>query len=728
MEVRRDIVPSAEHPEADGLESVRSLLDVVGVDFEISRGTALPLGATLLGGGINFAVYSSNATSVWLVIYEPDADKPIAELPLDPRFNRTGDIWHTHIRGMPSSIEYGYRVARNDDRERHIHRFDSTKVLVDPYARALSGRETWGRAHVDRSGTERTWRSLVVEDHFDWEFDQPLNTPLSQTIIYELHVRGYTRHKSSGVRNRGTYDGLIEKIPYLKQLGITAVELLPVNEFSETDNDRTNPLTGQTLLNYWGYHSIGFFAPKAAYSSRVEPGAPVVEFKRLVRAFHKAGIEIILDVVFNHTAEGNELGPTVSFRGLDNSVYYLIDPDSGAYHNYTGCGNTLNCNHPVVRDMILECLRYWVMEMHVDGFRFDLASVLGRGRDGSVLANPPLLERIAADPVLRHTKLIAEAWDAAGLYQVGTFPSWGRWVEWNARFRDDVRCFVRGDPGMVPALANRLLGSPDMYSHRGQAHHHHVNFVTCHDGFTLRDLVSYNAKHNEANGEAGRDGCNCNCSWNCGYEGATGLCEVITAPSAADIERLRQRQGRNFAALLLLSRGVPMILAGDEFGRTQKGNNNAYCQDNEVSWVDWRLAEENADLSRFFRLLMAFRKSHPVLAGGLTDPSESDPTAVVWHGVKPEEPDWSWESRSLAVQLTETSGDRRQEIYVVANAYWKSLRFVLPRLDSRRCWHRAVDTMLAGPDDISEPGREPVLDRQTAYLVGPHSVIVILGH
>jgi len=705
----------------------RNILDIVNDEFEISRGTPLPLGATLLREGVNFAVYSSNATSVWLVLYESGGDKPIVEFPLDSRFNRTGDIWHVRVRGIASNIEYGYRVDRDNNTEKHIHRFDRSKVLVDPYARALSGREKWGCTDSESDGSVCGWRSLVVEDQFDWEFDQPLNIPLSQTIIYELHVRGFTRNENSGVSSLGTYDGLIEKIPYLKELGVTAVELLPINEFSETDNDRINPQTGEPLVNYWGYHSVGFFAPKASYASSTGPGAQVVEFKQLVKAFHKAGIEVILDVVFNHTAEGNQMGPTITFRGLDNSVYYLIDSKSGEYHNYTGCGNTLNCNHPVVRDMILDCLRYWVMEMHVDGFRFDLASVLGRGRDGSVLANPPLLERIAADPVLRNTKLIAEAWDAAGLYQVGTFPSWGRWAEWNARFRDDVRSFVKSDPGMVSALANRLMGSPDMYAGQGQTSHSHINFVTCHDGFTLRDLVTYNEKHNEANGEDSLDGCNSNISWNCGHEGIVNQLDLPFGQLAADIEKLRHRQVRNFASILLLSRGVPMILAGDEFGRTQKGNNNAYCQDNDLSWIDWSLTEKNADLLRFFRLLIRFRKDHPVLTHGFTDLAERNPAAVVWHGVKSEKPDWSSESRSLAVQISDMNNGRRRDIFIIANANWKAFRFQLPSLDDNCRWHRVIDTMLESPGDISEPGAEPILDLQSSYKVGPRSVVVLLG-
>ncbi len=704
-----------------------NLLDIVNDEFEISRGTPLPLGATLVREGINFAVFSSNATSVWLVLFEPGANEPIAEFPFDPVFNRTGDIWHAFVRGIASNIEYGYRVDKSDNIAKHVHRFDQSKVLIDPYAKALFGGETWGRSESDQPGSQRRWQSLITEDRFDWEFDQPLNIPLSESVIYELHVRGFTCRENSEVQNPGTYAGLIEKIPYLKELGVTAVELLPINEFSETDTDRTNPTTGETLVNFWGYHSVGFFAPKASYASAKQPGAQVIEFKNLVKAFHKAGIEVILDVVFNHTAEGNQMGPTVSFRGLDNSIYYLIDPYSGEYHNYTGCGNTINCNHPVVRDMILECLRYWVMEMHVDGFRFDLASVLGRGRDGSVLSNPPLLERIAADPVLRNTKLIAEAWDAAGVYQVGTFPSWGRWAEWNAKFRDDIRCFIKGEPGIVSLLANRLMGSPDVYSGWGRTPHNQINFITCHDGFTLADLVSYNYKHNKANGEDSRDGCDYNCSWNCGHEGPADQPGLIPAYSAIEIEALRRRQIRNFASLLLLSRGVPMLLAGDEFGRTQQGNNNAYCQDNELSWIDWSLVEQNADLLRFFRLLMQFRKNHPALAHGLTDTPESDPVSVTWHGVEPETPDWSFESRSLALQLSDTTDKKQRDIYVVANSYWELLEFKLPYLKGNQRWHRVIDTTLESPRDIAEPGEEPVINPRSSYKVGPRSVVVLLG-
>jgi len=611
-------------------------------------------------------------------------------------------------------------------------------VLVDPYAKALSGGEVWGGIPVPADGSSlashvRERRCLVVDDAFDWGFDQPLNIPLSDTIIYELHVRGFTCDPSSHVAHPGTFTGLIEKIPYLKELGVTAVELLPVNEFEETDSDRINPLTGERLLNFWGYHSLSFFAPKASYASNNKEGAQVKEFKSMVKAMHMAGIEVILDVVFNHTAEGDERGPLVSYRGIDNSIYYMID-DSGVYDNYSGCGNTLNCNHPVVRDMILDSLRYWVTEMHVDGFRFDLASILGRGQDGSVLANPPLLERIAADPVLGNTKLIAEAWDAAGLYQVGTFPAWGRWAEWNGKFRDDIRRFVRGDAGMVSALASRMMGSPDVYQGSGRNSQHSINFVTCHDGFPLADLVSYNEKHNEANGEESRDGCNNNLSWNCGWEGPVKAVKAGNermSSTTKEVAFTRRRQVKNFAALLFLSRGVPMVLAGDEIGRTQLGNNNAYCQDNEISWFGWDLLSENMDLLRFFKLLIRFRKGHPSLRdGNFISPAGTTDFPVFWHGVKQEQPDWASESRSLAIHIVEKGPAATPEgvdIYIAVSAYWKTLPFELPVLNPGKRWFRVVDTMLDSPHDIYDEGKEPCLDDQKFYEVGPRTVVVLIG-
>ncbi|MEW5975316.1 MAG: glycogen debranching protein GlgX [Acidobacteriota bacterium] len=696
--------------------------DTIRPDFEFSRGRPLPLGATLTRNGINFSIFSRHATSVTLVIFRPSEHDPIGEFALDPRYNRTGDVWHAFVGGIDPGIEYGFRVDRVPNHEPQLYRFDRRQVLIDPYAKELSGGATWGgtlhlRTTQDSASKPVILRhSLVADQEFDWGSDQPLNIHLADSIIYEMHVRGFTQHPSSNVKASGTFLGVLEKIPYLRELGVTAVELMPITEFEENDNPRINPLTGEPLRNFWGYHPISFFAPKASYASRSQNGHPLREFKTLVKALHAAGIEVILDMVFNHTAEGDERGPTFCFRGLDNTTYYIIDQDTGKYANFSGCGNTLNCNHPVVHDLILDCLRYWVTEMHVDGFRFDLASILGRGRDGSVLSNPPVLERIAADPVLANTKLIAEAWDAAGLYQVGHFPNWGRWAEWNGKFRDDIRRFLRGDPGMVPLLATRMAGSADLYQYDGRTPYHSINFVTSHDGFTLADLVAYNRKHNLANGENDTDGMDENLSWNCGEEGPT---------QDPDVLSLRRRQTRNFIAILFFSQGVPMILHGDEFGRTQLGNNNAYCQDNEISWVNWDLRNQNADLFRFFRLLIQFRKRHAALRRRtFFQEGNSHPADVIWHGVKCGQPDWSWDSRTLGMQLAAPDG--QDEVLLLANSHWEDHEFELPRLMGKS-WFRLLDTSLPSPSDILEEGTECRVRRQDAYRVCSRSVVVLLG-
>jgi glycogen operon protein len=668
-------------------------------------------------GGINFSIFSRHATSVALLLFDADHTEPVQEFPLDPRLNRTGDVWHAFLDDIDTGVHYAYRMKREPNESPLIYRFDPSNILLDPFARSIVGRPRWGeRTNILHEPQRR--RCAVVESHFDWGNDLPLNIPMADSIIYELHVRGFTRDPSSNTAHPGTYAGLIEKIPYLQSLGVTAVELLPIYEFDETGNEHFDPFTGEPLLDFWGYNPISFFAPNAAYSSLAGDDGPIREFKTLVKSFHAAGIEVILDVVFNHTAEGNEHGPTLSFRGIDNPTFYMLNRKTGAYLNYSGCGNTLNCNHPVVRDLVTEALRYWVTEMHVDGFRFDLASILGRGQDGSVLSSPPLLEQLAHDPVLAQTKLIAEAWDAAGLYQVGKFPAWGRWAEWNGKFRDDIRKFLRGDPGMVSALATRLIGSPDLYSENAREPWHSVNFVTCHDGFTLADLVSYNRKHNEANGENEADGSNDNISWNCGAEG------LATDPQ---ILELRSRQQRNFAILLMLSQGVPMMLAGDEAGRTQFGNNNAFCQDNETSWFDWKLLDQNAGLFRFFRLLIGFRREHAILRRGTFSTAvESLAPKVEWHGARLHEPDWSPHSRSLAMHLYGTVGNTQQHIYMIANAYWEPIVFELPIVPGWR-WMRSIDTSYSTPLDIVEPGRERMLEGPYQYQVGPRSIVVFSG-
>ncbi len=673
---------------------------------QVSRGAPTPFGASLFRGGVNFAIFSKHATHATLVLFDA-ADDSSVEIELDPGDHKTGHVWHMLVRGVDPGVGYCWRFDRQPNDTPLMHRYQPRDLLLDPYALALSGGESWG----PRGGRFRTRKCIVPPRAFDWDHDRPLNIPLADSIIYELHVRAFTQHESSNVQHPGTFRGLAEKIPYLKDLGVTAVELLPVHEFEEGDTDRWNPFLGTSLVNLWGYQTIGFFSPNAGYAVDAKGGAQVIEFKEMVKSFHKAGIEVILDVVFNHTAEGNEHGFTRSFRGIDNAVYYIIDPLTGYYMNYSGCGNTTNCNHPVVRRMILDCLHYWVTEMHVDGFRFDLASILGRGQDGEPLANPPLIEELANDPILADTKLIAEAWDAAGLYQVGTFPSWGRWAEWNGRFRDDIRKYLRGDPGMISALATRLTGSADLYHTSMREPYHSINFITAHDGFTLHDLFSYNEKHNEANGENNRDGANDNYSWNHGAEGET---------DDPAVNALRLRQQKNAATLLLLSLGVPMILAGDETGRTQKGNNNAYCQDNEISWIDWTMAEENEGLLRFFRNLIAFRRSSELLRR--TSFADHGNGFILWHGTFPNRPDWGYASRTLGMQLSEGG----QHLLLLANSYWEDQRFELPEQGNVQ-WKRLIDTALASPHDIANIDLLETLPEQSGYGVQARSVVVLVA-
>jgi glycogen operon protein len=647
--------------------------------------------------------------------------------------NRTGDHWHIQVKGLPPTFRYGWRV---DGPRGGGHRFNPRIVLLDPASTALADGVVWGggtlriadgRLHNDQkqpvisSGTTR--RSLFFRRPFDWHEDVPPLTPLEDSIIYELHVRGFTCHPSSGVSKPGTFAGLIEKIPYLQRLGVTAVELLPVHEFDENDCPFSNPVTGEPLRNFWGYNSIAFAAPKASFASSGPLHGQVIEFREMVRAFHAAGIEVILDVVFNHTGEGDDRGHVYSFRGLDNELYYMLGP-GGTYLNFSGCGNTVNCNHPVVRDLILTCLRYWVGEMHVDGLRFDLASVFGRDSHGNVLVEPPIVEAISEDGILADTKLIAEPWDAVGLYQVGRFPHGRRWSEWNGRYRDDVRRFWRGDLNMSGALATRMCGSADLYESSGRKPRHSLNFVTCHDGFTLWDLVSYNSKHNEANGEGNRDGLDENFSWNCGIEGPT---------TNADILALRRRQARNLMATLMLSQGVPMLMAGDEFLRTQRGNNNAWCQDNEVSWVDWKLAETNADFLRFVRGLIALRKAHGVLRRRSffrgSGPNQNQPPDIIWHGVEPGRPDFTLSSRTMAFALDGRQTDREpdNDFYVACNAWKGPVSFRIPVSPSGRRWRRVIDTSLPSPQDIMELEEAPPVKANAIYPVAPYSMIVLVS-
>ena len=679
-----------------------------------AHGRSYPLGASISANGVNFSVYSRGASHVELLLFDHQDDpRPACVISLDPAVNRTYHYWHTFVPGLQPGQLYGYRVNGPWDPASGM-RFDASKTLLDPYARAVAIPKDYSRSMISKRGEDAptlAMKSVVVDSHgYDWEGDIPLKRPSSRTVIYEMHVGGFTRHPNSGVRDhlRGTYAGLIEKIPYLQELGITAVELLPVFQFDSQD-------APPGRVNYWGYAPVSFFAPHHGYCSCTDPLGPVNEFRDMVKALHRAGIEIILDVVFNHTAEGDQNGPTFSFRGLDNATYYLLESDRSRYANYSGTGNTLNANHPIVRRMIVDSLRYWVQEMHVDGFRFDLASILARASSGQPMLDPPVLWDIESDPTLAGTKMIAEAWDAGGLSQVGTFTG-DSWREWNGQFRDDIRGFFRGDDGSVTRIADRLLGSPQIYGHKEREAEVSVNFVTCHDGFTLNDLVSYSVKHNEANGESSRDGANDNRSWNCGVEGPT---------TDAVVETLRNRQIKNLLTCTMLSLGMPMISMGDEVRRTQNGNNNAYCQDNETSWFDWSLVSKHADVHRFVKLLVARR-----LSRGIEDECHCETlnrllreSAKAWHGVKLNQPDWSAWSHTLALSA-EFPGDG-YFMHWILNAYWEPLEFELPQAHSESAlWRRWIDTSLDSPDDIvAWSDAEPFTGR--TYPAAHHSVVVL---
>lgn len=677
-------------------------------------GICNPLGASIYSGGVNFSLYSRSAVSVELLVFDDvDAPRPSRIITLEPRRNRTGNYWHVFVPGVQAGQPYGYRVHGPFDPAQG-HRFDPAKLLLDPYGRGVGMPRRYDReaARLPGDNCATAMKSLIIDPSgYDWEGDVPLRNPVSRTVIYEMHVAGFTRHPNSGVaaEKRGTYAGLIEKIPYLKDLGITAVELLPMFQFDPHDA----PLG---RLNYWGYCPVSFFAPHRGYSSRTDPLGPLDEFRDMVKALHRAGIEVILDVVYNHTAEGNHEGPTFSFRGIENSTYYTLESNRRHYANYSGTGNTLNANHPMVRRMILDSLRYWVEEMHVDGFRFDLASILSRDESGHPMSNPPVLWDIDSDPALAGAKLIAEAWDAGGLYQVGHFVG-DTWKEWNGKFRDDVRRFVKSDRCAVPGLASRLLGSPDLYSHEEREPEQSINFVTCHDGFTLNDLVSYNEKHNEANGEENRDGGDDNLSWNCGEEGVSHNPEV---------EALRERQIRNFLVITFLSLGAPMLLMGDEVRRTQGGNNNAYCQDTELNWFDWSLVERHAGLHRFVRHLITNRlhRESTVRGDGLSLNELLRRSRIEWHGVQLHKPDWGDDSHSVAIGIRSLTG--RFVIHVMFNAWWDELTFELPPLFVNREWRRWLDTSRPSPDDICVWEESPIFPHQTC-TVPPRSIVALIS-
>lgn len=672
-------------------------------------------GATPLQNGVNFTIHTCGGTSCELLLFHRAQEEPFAVLPF-PEAYKIGDVYSMIVYGLNiDEFEYAYRVDGPYCPEKGLL-FDKNKILLDPYAKAVAGQRTWGIRW------DHTYHARVVKDRFDWGDMPQSKKELCDLIIYELHVRDFTHHPSSGVQHRGTFSGLMEKIPYLKELGINAVELMPIFEFDETMNSRT--VDGRQLLECWGYNTVGFFAPNSSYAAANEHNQEGTELKTLIKALHDNGIEVILDVVFNHTAEGNEKGNTFSFKGFDNNIYYMLTPD-GNYYNFSGCGNTLNCNHPVVQQLILECLRYWTINYRVDGFRFDLASILGRNEDGSPMNNPPLLRTLADDSILSNVKLIAEAWDAGGLYQVGSFPASGRWAEWNGRYRDSLRSYLKGDSWNAWDAAWSISGSGDLYggyydnTHSNYAGYNScVNFLTCHDGFTLYDLYAYNDKHNEANGWNNTDGANDNRSWNCGAEGETDDPEVLS---------LRRRMIRNACAVLMCSRGTPMFLAGDEFGNTKFGNNNSYCQDNITSWLDWRMLEKNKDLFEFFKFMIAFRKKHPVIHKQLpTSVCGMDP--IHTHNLNAEETDIPRDARTFCVSFAGYDKEKGKDdlIYVAVNTFWEDVTITLPNLHRRGAWHLSVNTYGDGNGQYCySEGQEVRIDR--SFVMRPRSVAVFTG-
>jgi glycogen operon protein len=687
--------------------------------FTADCGVPHPLGATIKPDGVNFSIYSSTATGVELLLFEKaDSPQPMETLALEPSRNKTFHFWHVFVKGLKAGAYYAFRVDGPSIPEAGM-RHNRNKVLIDPYSRGNTD-VVWKRGDAcgDADNVATSLRSVVIDScNYDWEGDKPLNRAIEDTIVYEMHVRGFTQSPSSKVKYAGKFGGLIEKIPYLKSLGVTAVELLPIFDFDETAPVRT--FNGQPLWNYWGYSTMGYFAPHTAFCVKPDDGMHLKEFRDLVKAMHKAGIEVFLDVVFNHTDEGNQQGPMFSFRGIDNRTYYFLVPWAMQFYmDYSGCGNTLNCSHPILTKFIVECLRYWVQETHVDGFRFDEGSILSRGEDGLVAQHPPLVWEVELDEDLMDTKLIAEAWDAAGLYQIGHFPG-DRWGEWNGRYRDAIRRYVKGDPGILSSVADAICGSASLYQSRGGEPTNSINFINCHDGFTLNDLVSYNSKHNEANGEGNNDGNNENLSWNCGVEGDT---------SDPAIEKLREQQIRNCATILLLSRGVPMFVGGDEVRRTQGGNNNAYCQDNEVSWFDWGLPEKNAGLLRFWQLMIAFRKKHPAVRKNAFYDGTANKRGwkdVTWHGTKLFAPGWDDAgARALGFTLAGFDDDDT-DIHVMMNMYWDALDMEVPTIGGRK-WGRAIDTSLASPQDIAEPGSEAAFS-DPSYRVNGRSIVVLVS-
>lgn len=682
-------------------------LDTVN-GFQIRPGFFREFGAVAIPGGVNFTIHTHGATSCELLLFHRKAEEPYAVIPF-PESYKIGFCYSMIVFDLDiEEFEYAYRLDGPYDEKKGL-RFDKNKILLDPYARAVTGQSQWG--HVNNA--QHGYRARVVQSNFDWGDQRHHSIPMEDLIIYELHVRGFTMDESSGVKHHGTFEGLREKIPYLKELGVNAVELMPIFEFDEMRDVRL--IDENELIDFWGYNPVSFFAPNTSYCSSMEYNREGLELKTLIKDLHDNGIEVILDVVFNHTAEGNEFGPCFSFKGFDNNIYYMLTPD-GHYYNFSGCGNTLNCNHPVVRDMILECLRYWVIEYRVDGFRFDLASILGRNDDGTPLSQPPLLRSLAFDSILGNVKLIAEAWDAGGLYQVGSFPSWKRWAEWNGRYRDDMRRFLKGDDFLAQTAAARITGSPDLYDPAYRGGNASINFLTCHDGFTLYDLYSYNQKHNEANGWGNTDGADDNNSWNCGVEGETDDPAILA---------LRKRLMKNACAILLCSRGTPMFLSGDEFADTRYGNNNPYCQDNLISWLDWSLLKKNKDLFDFFQYMIRFRKDHPVIRKDL-EPSYLGVPAMSTHGLTPDETNFSGDSHVVCVRFAGYNEATQKEdlVYLAVNSGWFPVTLTLPELPEHYEWKVAVNT---GDPKCQFFHKNSMPTVESKIFLGERSVIIFVA-
>lgn len=676
--------------------------------FQIRPGFFREFGAVAIPGGVNFTIHTHGATSCELLLFHRKAEEPYAVIPF-PESYKIGFCYSMIVFDLDiEEFEYAYRLDGPYDEKKGL-RFDKNKILLDPYARAVTGQSQWG--HVNNA--QHGYRARVVQSNFDWGDQRHHSIPMEDLIIYELHVRGFTMDESSGVKHHGTFEGLREKIPYLKELGVNAVELMPIFEFDEMRDVRL--IDENELIDFWGYNPVSFFAPNTSYCSSMEYNREGLELKTLIKDLHDNGIEVILDVVFNHTAEGNEFGPCFSFKGFDNNIYYMLTPD-GHYYNFSGCGNTLNCNHPVVRDMILECLRYWVIEYRVDGFRFDLASILGRNDDGTPLSQPPLLRSLAFDSILGNVKLIAEAWDAGGLYQVGSFPSWKRWAEWNGRYRDDMRRFLKGDDFLAQTAAARITGSPDLYDPAYRGGNASINFLTCHDGFTLYDLYSYNQKHNEANGWGNTDGADDNNSWNCGVEGETDDPAILA---------LRKRLMKNACAILLCSRGTPMFLSGDEFADTRYGNNNPYCQDNLISWLDWSLLKKNKDLFDFFQYMIRFRKDHPVIRKDL-EPSYLGIPAMSTHGLTPDETNFSGDSHVVCVRFAGYNETTQKEdlVYLAVNSGWFPVTLTLPELPEHYKWKVAVNT---GDPKCQFFHKNSMPTVESKIFLGERSVIIFVA-